>query len=72
MMRFIEDIDYVVEGRQLNRLVSVAKRLYSENRLNGDDMRDLAQIIYEGVLPSAEEMHYDVANTPMGGKGLGQ
>ena len=49
------DKDYMVSGGQLLRLVKVAKRLYREDRLDGDGMRDLAQIIYEGVIPSAEE-----------------
>jgi hypothetical protein len=47
---------YALEGKQLNRLANVAKRLYSEQRLNADEMRDLAQIIYEGVLPTAIDL----------------
>jgi hypothetical protein len=53
-MDFKEDEYYVVSGGQLNRLVAVAKRLYTESRMYGDEMRDTAQIIYEGVLPSVE------------------
>ena len=48
--------DYQLTGGQLLRLVGVAKRLYLPDRLTGDEMRDLAQIIFEGVLPSAEQV----------------
>jgi hypothetical protein len=47
---------YAIQGKQLNRLANVAKRLYTEQRLNADEMRDLAQIIYEGVLPSVIDL----------------
>jgi hypothetical protein len=49
-----KDEDYQISGGQLLRLVYVAKRLYTQDRLTGDEMRDLAQIIYEGVIPSVE------------------
>ena len=45
---------YQIEGGQLLRLVAVAKRLYTEQRLSGDEMRDMAQVIFEGVIPSVE------------------
>ncbi len=45
---------YVVRGSDLLRLVGVAKRLYTESRMYGDEMRDNAQIIYEGVIPNVE------------------
>ena len=44
---------YIFEGAQLLRLVKVAKRLYTEDRMNGDEMRDNAQIIFDGVLSNA-------------------
>lgn len=34
-----------LETGQLDRLRAVAKRLYTEDRLNGDAMRDLAHVI---------------------------
>ena len=45
---------YAIMGGQINRLIKVAERLYSEKHLNGNEMRDLAQIIYEGVIPHFE------------------
>lgn len=49
---------YVVEGQLLQRVVSVAKRLYMENRLVGDEYRDLAQSLdsaVEGAFELQEE-----------------
>ena len=34
-----------LEATQLDKLRAIAKRLYSENRMNGDEMRDLAHAI---------------------------
>lgn len=45
---------YVIQGSDLLKLVKVAKRLYTESRMYGDEMRDNAQIIYEGVIPNVE------------------
>lgn len=36
---------YMIDGDMLERLNRVAKRLYTEDRLNGDEMRDLAHTI---------------------------
>lgn len=36
---------YMIDEEQLERLTRVAKRLYTENRLNGDEMRDLGHTI---------------------------
>lgn len=36
---------FVIEESQLNALEAVKKRLFTENRMNGDEMRDAAQII---------------------------
>lgn len=49
----------IVERVQLRRLRAVATRLYSENRLGGDEMRDLAHTITSVLdqsldLPEAE------------------
>lgn len=35
----------VIERAKLRRLRAVASRLYTENRMNGDEMRDLAHTI---------------------------
>jgi len=44
-----EDFDknevYGVYGEFIHKLIFVAKRLYSEQRLDGDGMRDLAQTL---------------------------
>ncbi len=37
--------DHVITHDQLKLLRRVATRLYSENRLNGDEMRDLAHTL---------------------------
>lgn len=42
----------MIEREQLGRLVHVAKRLYTEQRMNGDEMRDAAHTI-TGVLDQA-------------------
>ncbi len=36
---------YAISSQDLTRLANVAKRLFSETRLDGDGMRDLAQTI---------------------------
>jgi hypothetical protein len=36
---------YAVEGWNLTKLRAVMDRLYKEDRLSGDDMRDAAQLI---------------------------
>jgi len=36
---------YWIEERAIDRLRKVARRLYKEDRLTGDQMRDLAQTI---------------------------
>ena len=45
---------YVIEARHLARLKIVAKRLYTEMRMNGDEMRDLAHAIMAAVRSSEE------------------
>lgn len=36
---------YVIESDDLERIRCVMKRLYSETRMTGDDMRDNAQVL---------------------------
>jgi len=36
---------YVVEGHLLEQVRQVALRLFSEMRMNGDEMRDAAQVL---------------------------
>lgn len=52
-----------VERAQLRRLRVVATRLYSERRLSGDEMRDLAHAI-TGVLDQAVSMPDPEVGTP--------
>jgi len=52
MREFDPDEFYAVEGRLMQRVVSVARRLYTENRLVGDEYRDLAQALH-GVVDGA-------------------
>jgi negative regulator of replication initiation len=40
---FLSDDQYVIEGEAVERIRRVMRRLYSENRMNGDTMRDAAQ-----------------------------
>jgi hypothetical protein len=52
---------YVIEEGQLNMLRKAAKRLYTENRMDGDAMRDMAQALDAIVrvcedIPIPEEM----------------
>lgn len=55
MREFDPDRFYVVEGRYLARVVTVAKRLFTERALkNGDDYRDLAQALESAVDASFE------------------
>jgi hypothetical protein len=44
-----EHIYYAIDTDHLNRLKAVAKRLYTENRMNGDEMRDAAHVIMSVV-----------------------
>ena len=54
MKSFKADQPYMIEeGWRLNCLRSVALKLYSEERMTGDEMRDMAQIA-EMVLDAAE------------------
>ncbi len=46
---------YAIEGAQLRRLADVALRLFTEQRMNGDQMRDAAQVI-EAALDQAIEI----------------
>jgi hypothetical protein len=48
-----------VEREQLRRLIAVAARLYTERRMNGDEMRDLAHTI-TAVLDQALDLPDDV------------
>jgi len=56
--RFDPDALHVVSGRDLNRAAHVAERLYSERRLNGDEYRDLAQML-QGLIDEAFELEDD-------------
>jgi hypothetical protein len=47
---------YLIEGRYLAGLWVLAKRLYSERRFSGDEMRDQAQWIQHAVLELAVEV----------------
>tara|TARA_R100001509_G_C4862707_1_gene213948 strand:- start:127 stop:327 length:201 start_codon:yes stop_codon:yes gene_type:complete len=47
MKPFDDDDFYVIRGDQLNAIHDAAKRLYTEKTLTGDEMRDLAQKLYE-------------------------
>lgn len=46
---------YIVEEGQLRKLERIAKRLYTENRMNGDEMRDAAHAI-SSIVSVAREM----------------
>ncbi len=46
---------YAIDETQLAKLRAVAKRLYTEERLNGDGMRDLAHTI-AGITQVASEI----------------
>jgi hypothetical protein len=37
--------DFVITAAQLRKLRQIASRLYTENRLNGDQMRDLGHAL---------------------------
>lgn len=49
---------YLIEKHHLERLRKAAKRLYSEKRMSGDDMRDMAQLI-DAIIASAIPMADD-------------
>ena len=51
-----EPVLYSIEPGHLAGLRAVAKRLYTENRMNGDDMRDAAHTIMT-VVRFAESLH---------------
>jgi hypothetical protein len=36
---------YAIDGEHILKLKAAAKRLYSENRMGGDEMRDMAQVL---------------------------
>jgi len=53
-------VDYRITSAQLARLSAIARRLYIENRLTGDEMRDIAQQLHATIeaifeLPIAED-----------------
>ncbi len=60
MKPFNEREFYVIRGDQLNAIHDAAKRLYSEKTLRGDEMRDLAQKLYEFAIADQLEnpQHY--------------
>jgi len=52
---------YVIEPDRMARIAAVVRRLYSEDRMSGDDMRNAAQLLavilddcdYNGTAPHA-------------------
>lgn len=52
---FDPDKEYIIEGKWLRILQKIAKQLYREERLSGDQQRDMAQLIREGLLEHVEE-----------------
>jgi len=61
-----ETVYVMIERGMLERIKALATRLHSENRMNGDEMRDAGHLLTavveaaidvpdEGVLPSAAE-----------------
>lgn len=55
---------HLIDEHQLKKLNAVATRLYSENRLNGDEMRDLAHVINAVTRVCAEyQMPDDLTST---------
>lgn len=63
---------YCVETAHLEQLKAVAKRLYTENRMNGDEMRDAAHTIMSavrfaealGALQSESELYFHMRDKP--------
>lgn len=53
---------FVVASPELDSLREIAKRLYSQNHLSGDDMRDLAQRL-DGILRSAVPLEEESEGT---------
>jgi hypothetical protein len=51
-------MQYLINQHAIARLKSVATRLYSENRMTGDEMRDLAQAV-DSVRESALPYFYE-------------
>jgi len=55
---------FMIDEQELATLRSCAKRLFTENRMNGDEMRDMAQLI-SAVLYNVEQISYmDVHEDP--------
>lgn len=46
---------FLIDGAQLSRLRSLAKRLYTEKRMDGNAMRDAAQTI-DAIVRVAEQL----------------
>jgi hypothetical protein len=53
--KFVSSSLYVIEGAHANRLDELKARLFTETRMDGDAMRDAAQLI-ESILRYAEAM----------------
>jgi hypothetical protein len=51
-----ETVFYTIEAEHLERLKNAAKRLYTERRMDGDEMRDFAHSIMT-VVRYAEALH---------------
>ena len=49
---------YLIDGSRLLKLKAVAKRLYSEMRMTGDEMRDAAQAI-DAIVEEAAKVRFD-------------
>jgi hypothetical protein len=49
---------FAIERHQLAQLAQLATRLYSENRMNGDEMRNAAQLL-DSVVRGAIELPDD-------------
>lgn len=54
---------FLLEGFWLDRVREAATRLYSERRMDGDEMRDMAQML-DGLARSAIEMPEDQSPDP--------
>ncbi len=53
---------YTINGDHLDRIAAIMRRLYSQDRMTGDTMRNAAQML-DGILNAAEP-HYDRATRP--------
>jgi hypothetical protein len=49
---------FIIEEDGLRKIERVAKRLYTENRMNGDEMRNAAQLL-DGVVRVARQIPYE-------------